>query len=558
MKKPRLTSFIKFTLYGGRELWRVPLGLNKATSWLATSAVFVAVFSSVSVAQQFSDVSNAAQIIHMKTRAWGNPIWGDINGDGFLDLIVPKHELSNVGLHRPGTPPFIYLNNGNGTFADLRMTAGIHQENPDTGSWDGFAFGDYDGDGKLDLIIVEPPYQGGPHQNDPTRNLLYKGQGNGTFVYVSDTAGLELGRNYGLCAFWVDYDNDGKLDLFVKNNIVVLSVNVLYHNNGNGTFTQVANAGGLANATGSVCSFVDYDNDGFMDVAFAGDGTTEVLYHNNGDGTFTDVTATSGLNPRENSNAIAWGDYNNDGLLDLYISRGDPLGQGLLGGTLYRNNGNGTFTDVTAAAGLAQNTNCWAAIWGDFDNDGFLDLFVARPGTTTIGIGNANLLYRNNGDGTFTDVATAEGVALQDNMVTSAHKVAAWGDYNNDGFLDLVLKDGIGPTALTGDAAQGFHFLFKNNGNQNHFLKVNLLGAQSNRNGIGARVTVNYRGGTGFRENNGGGGGEYASQGSGPLHFGIRGARAASVTVVWPSGIIDSLPQVTANSTITVVEGSAP
>ena len=519
----------------------------------------------MSVAQQFSNVSTQAGIIAIKTRTWGNPIWGDLNGDGNLDLIVPKHGLSVRGPRGDGPPPFVYLNNGDGTFTDFRAASGIQMEELDDGAWHGFAFGDYDGDGKLDLTIVEPAWLHGPEQNDPVRNLLYKGMGNGAFEYASDTAGLEIGRNMGECAFWVDYDNDGKLDLFVKNtpDIVLGGVNVLYHNNGNGTFSQIPNAGGLADAThgvteGTVCSFVDYDNDGFMDVAFAGNGTAEALYYNNGNGTFTDVTATSGLSPQANSTAIAWGDYNNDGFLDLYISRGDPVGAGHLGATLYRNNGNGTFTDLTEEAGLAQNTNCWAAIWGDYDNDGLLDLFVARPGTIVIGVGNANLLYHNNGDGTFTDRAAAKGVALQDNLATSAHKVAAWGDYNNDGFLDLVLKDGVGPTSLNGEGAQGFHYLFKNNGNQNHFIKVNLQGVQSNRNGIGARVTVNYRGGMGYRENNGGGGGEYCSQGSGPLHFGIKRARAASVTVEWPSGTVDMLPQVTANSTITVVEGSAP
>src|SRR4051794_24421778 len=190
----------KLTFCGSGQLWRVSLALKRMLAVLAAVAGFVTVFSSVSLAQQFSNVSDAAGIINMKTRSWGNPIWGDINGDGLLDLIVPKHEISNVGLHRPGPPPFVYVNNGNGTFIDARATSGIKKENPDTGSWDGFAFGDYDGDGKLDLIIVEPPYQGGPHQDDPTRNILYKGQGNGTFVYVSAAAGLELARNYGECA----------------------------------------------------------------------------------------------------------------------------------------------------------------------------------------------------------------------------------------------------------------------------------------------------------------------------------------------------------------------
>jgi hypothetical protein len=252
--------------------------------------------------------------------------------------------------------------------------------------------------------------------------------------------------------------------------------------------------------------------------------------------------------------SVAVADFDRDGFADFYVTNS---GEGSLN-HLYRNKGNGTFEDVAEAMGVADLNGVGAsmgAVWGDYDNDGFLDLFIARPGTTRIGIGNANLLYHNNGNGTFTDVAAAQGVALQDNLPTSAHKVAAWGDYNNDGFLDLVLKDGVGPTAVNGDGAQGFHFLFKNNGNQNHFIKVKLQGGQSNRDGIGARVTVTYQSGTAFRENNGGGGGEYASQGSGPLHFGIGSATTASVTVKWPSGVTSTRPLVAANSTITIVEG---
>jgi hypothetical protein len=507
---------------------------------------------------QFQDVTASSGLIVLKTRTWGNPLWGDLNNDGKLDLIVPKHELSPHGPGGNGPPPFVYLNNGDGTFTDYRTQSNIHRESPDTASWLGFALGDYNADGKLDLIIVEPPYQSGQHEGEPTRNILYQGRGTGTFDYVSDAVGLEVGLNYGESAFWVDYDNDGKLDLFVKN---FGGVNVLYHNLGNGQFTQVPGAGGLDHANhgvteGSVCSFADYDNDGFMDVVSAGNESSEALYRNNGNGTFTDVTAAAGLNPQTNTNAVAWGDYDNDGFLDLYITRGNPLGEGLLTDTLYRNNGDGTFTDVTQAAGLDVSSNKWAAIWGDYDNDGFLDLFVARPGTTVLGPGNANLLYHNNGDGTFTDQAAAQGVALQDDQVSSAHKVAAWGDYDGDGFLDLCLKDGIGPTALTGDAAQGFHYLFKNRGNANHSIEVKLQGVTSNRDGIGARVTATYPRHIAFRQNNGGGGGEYASQGSGPLHFGIGRAKAADIKVEWPSGTVDNLSRVPAGSIITVVEGS--
>ncbi len=338
-------------------------------------------------------------------------------------------------------------------------------------------------------------------------------------------------------------------------------MNALYHNNGDGTFTSVEGAGGLADANhgideGSIVSFADYDNDGWMDVVIGGNGSSEALYHNNGDGTFTDVTDAAGLTPKVNTQGLAWGDYDNDEFLDLYVSRGKQSGIGELGNKLYRNNGNGTFSDVTLQAGVNDDTNTWAAAWGDYDNDGFLDLFVARPGQHELGVGNANVLYHNNGDGTFTDVAAQEGAALEDDLISSSHKLVAWGDYNNDGYIDLAIKDGIGPHFVTGDAYKGRHFLLRNNGGANHYLKVSLKGIQSNLDGIGARVTASYSGGLAFRENNGGGGGEWGSQGAGPLYFGIGSATTASVTVKWPSGVVDTLSAVAADSTLTVVEGS--
>ncbi|MEO7724632.1 MAG: CRTAC1 family protein, partial [Chthoniobacterales bacterium] len=467
------------------------------------------------------------------------------------------------GVQEGGILPYIYINDGDGTFTDVIASSGITEKSPDTGAWQGISIGDYNGDGNLDLYISEPPFQGG---SATTRDLLYKGRGDGTWEYVSDTAGIVTARDYGECSFFVDYDNDGQLDIFVKNipNVVgEVAANVLYHNNGNGTFSVVPGAAGLADAThgvteGSIVSFADYDNDGLMDVAFGGNNTAEALYHHNSNGTFSDVTSASGLVPKLNSQGIAWGDYNNDGLLDLYISRGKQNGKGALTNTFYHNNGDGTFTDVAQSAGVDDATNTWAAVWGDYDNDGNLDLFVARPGTTTIGLGNANLLYHNNGNGTFTNVASQEGVALLDGQITSAHKLAAWGDYNGDGFLDLAVKDGIGPNLVTGDAYKGRHYLLKNNGNNNHYIKLNLTGVNSNRNGIGARVTVSYNGKVAFRENNGGGGGEWGSQGAGPLHFGIGSATSAAVEVRWPSGIVNTMLNVAANSTLTIVESMNP
>ena len=527
---------------------RFPLRNAKTLFLLAAAGFFSALLPGLHAAQ-FQETTTDAHLVGDAKKSWGNPIWGDINNDGFLDLIVPTHGLAL------SHGPFVYLSNGDGTFSDIRGTSHIDKAATlDTKDWHGFSFGDYDGDGNLDVYIAEgsKAKQGGTLKRD----LLYRGNGDGTFQYTSDLAGMLTTTDRGRCGFWVDYDNDGKLDLFVKN---FVGSNRLYRNNGDGTFTEGAAAAGLADATlggnfGSACSFADYDNDGFMDVFFSGDRTTDVLYRNQGDGTFVDVTASAGMDALENGHGVAWGDYDNDGLLDMYVPREGTLAG--TGGTLYHNNGDGTFSDVTAAAGVSTLANSWAAIWGDYDNDGYLDLFVTNSGDGITGAGNKNMLYHNNGDGTFTDVADQEGVSLEDN--TSFHKGASWADYDNDGFLDLIIKDGVGSERDNGVGSSGVHRLFRNTGNGNQFIKVSLSGIQSNSRGIGARVTVTSTTGISFRQNNGGGGGEFASQGSEPLHFGIGAATDATIEVRWPSGIVDTLPAVAGDSTITIVEGSSP
>jgi hypothetical protein len=338
------------------------------------------------------------------------------------------------------------------------------------------------------------------------------------------------------------------LDLFVKN---YSSDNMLYHNNGDGTFTDRAQAAGLAGIRdGAICSFADYDGDGFMDLLITGMGGDDRLFKNRGDGTFLEVTSIAGIASRMGGRGVAWGDYNNDGCLDLYIARGYDNIDGnkissLLKNSLYLNNMDGTFTEVTDPAGVGDASNNGAAVWGDYDNDGLLDLFVANAGDGS-GV-NANRLYRNNGDGTFTDMADAEGLQLADSI--TPHEGAAWGDYDNDGFLDLVLKNGVGPSG-------GSHNLYRNTGDGNHYLKIELIGVQSNRQGMGAKVWLNTETADHqFREMNGGGGGELYSQGNEPIHFGLGAALAAGIWIQWPSGIRDRLP-VAADTTITVVEGS--
>ena len=560
---------------------------------LTFAAGFVGMIGSLS-ATDFMDVTDTALPTNPATFTAGNPIWGDIDNDGYLDLIMPT--FKTFGCTSSCAAVMVFRNNGDGTFTDITADSGIVSQDPGDVQWRSFSLGDYDGDGNLDLYIAQLPINGRLKYD-----LLFKGNGDGTFTYVSVAAGIERSKRWGMSCFWFDYNNDGLLDLFVKNfnqgiapvetdnpilqtlvdtvldGVLPFSGNRLYLNNGNGTFRSLRGAAGLASATSfdgedghsTNCAFQDVDLDGDIDIAFSHD--SNALYTNNA-GTYSQQPES--VIPRNNrwdTKGLAWGDYNNDGFPDFFVTSGSTVPKRLK--TLLYHNNNGIFTahdEVAQSVGVLTNANTWAAAWGDYDNDGNLDLFVTVPAGVgdPLGTNNACLLFHNlgpggNGSYKFEEVALAAGVQLEDNMASSSHKTAVWVDYDNDGFLDLMVKDGMG--IGTDASATGKMHLFKNiipHTASNRFLKVNLQGRtqspHSNIRGIGARVKVEYGAGNmAFRQNDGGGGGMYGSESSQSLHFGVGSATTATVTVNWPSGICDQFNNVATNQTITFVEGSS-
>jgi ASPIC and UnbV/FG-GAP-like repeat len=477
----------------------------------------------------FTDVTATAGLAPDGT-PFGNPSWGDFNGDGYLDLFVDNHYLA---------PPYFYLNNSDGTFTNVFSSTGLDPR----GDRHGNGVCDFDNDGDLDLHITIGAKHGtalGMKSDQTDMNT-----GGFVFLDIADSAGTDDTWGQGRSVAWGDYDHDGYADLLLGNLKTDL---VLYRNNGDGTFTNVAVAAGLGSLQYNEATFADYNNDGYPDIYLsdveAQHALTDRLFKNNGDGTFTDVTQEAGIQPLTQGRSHAWGDYNNDGYLDLFISRGTdvPMKQ-----TLYKNNGDGTFTDVTDLAKLGTISNNRAAGWGDFDNDGYLDLYVVNSGTDPDGKG-PNYLYRNTGKGTFRDVAATVGVQA---LALSRGRGAAWGDYDNDGFLDLFTNNGEDNT----DYVSGPQFLFHNGKNTNHWLKIKLTGTVSNRDGLGATVTITAQGKTQYRENNQAMG-HYLSQQLVPLHFGLGTTTIVDqVVITWPSGIVQTLTNVAADQQLLVTEG---
>jgi len=436
--------------------------------------------------------------------------WGDYDGDGFLDLFVSNFE----------TPfNFLYRNNGDETFT--RIDTGIIAT--EDMNAEGCVWADYDNDGDLDLFVAV-----GLGAND----VLYSNNGTGGFTKVTTGPPVRSGGNSRGCA-WADYDNDGWVDLFVANE--KYQNNFLFHNGGPAGFTRVT-AGAIVTDRGNSfgCSWGDYDNDGYPDLFVANNGVPSFLYHNQRDGTFAKIASGPIVSNVASSISGSWGDYDNDGYLDLFVAN---LGQKNF---LYHNQGDGTFMRITNGPIVEEVSFSWGSAWADYDNDGYLDLFVANGQAN--GTAAKDYLFRNAGDGTFTKVV--RGSLVNDDAGGDG---CAWGDYNNDGFVDLFVSNLIGQN----------NFLYRNNGNSNHWLTVQCEGRVSNASAIGARLEltadINGKAERQIREISGGGG--YGSQNSLRAHFGVGQASIIpSLRIRWPSGIVQDLANLAVDKLLLVRE----
>ncbi|MCD6167221.1 VCBS repeat-containing protein, partial [bacterium] len=484
---PEEAGLYYFTFY-----CQVPGDLNSSNDSLSIRVQVIAFVT-------FTDVT---EISGVGSRGNNHGIaFGDYDNDGDLDIYVTKGNYeSNI----------LYQNNGDGTFTDVTYIAGVG----DFGYGYHSVFGDYDNDGDLDLYIA--------NANMP--NVLYQNNGDGTFTDVTTFAGVG-DAGYSRSVVFADLNNDGYLDIYVAK--AANQANILYRNNRDGTFSDVSNVAGVADQSYSasvVCG--DYNNDGFLDIYIANfRGEANVLYRNNGDGTFTNVTKIAGVGDSGWGHSAAFGDYDNDGFLDIYVvnCKEHP-------NVLYHNNGDGTFTDVTEAAGVGNIQYGRGVTFADFNNDGNLDIYVSNSGR--------NVFYSNNGDGTFSDLSSESGL---DNWGEGVS--VSTGDYNNDGWLDIYL----------GNWKDKPNILFQNNGNSNNWIVVKTIGTVSNRDGIGARVKVVTSESSQYREVSGGSG--YCTQNSLPVEFGLgKSTLVDSIIIRWPSGIIQDTTNIAANQIITFVE----
>ena len=466
----------------------------------------------------------------------------DYNNDGLLDIFLVNagdttKAVGGVAGFDRSNPKYwnrLYRQNKDGSFTDVTQQAGLATAD-DRNYGMGVAIGDYDNDGNEDIFVT-----------NYGQNVLYHNNGNGTFTDVTAKAGV-AGGGWSASAGFVDYDNDGNLDLFVtryldwdfkrskacgENKDTYCQPgefppvsNLLYHNRGDGTFEDVSIRSGIAalKGHGLGVAFADYDGDGLTDIFVANDVVEQFLLHNNGNGTFTERALDAGVALSSEGKmlsgmGVTFQDYDNDGRPDIMLTQ---LPKGLY--PVFRNEGNGVFSDQTLSTGfglLSGSVSGWGMGLEDSDNDGWKDVFIAQshvidnvekfdPGLRYL---QPPLLALNH-RGRFEQVDPGTNTPL-------AGRGAAFGDINNDGYVDVVMT-------VLGGAPQ----VFMNQASGNHWITVSLCGTRSNRDGLGARVEVN--GQVRFATT----AGSYLSSSDKRLHFGLGSATRANIEVLWPSGI---------------------
>ncbi|MEP6848166.1 MAG: CRTAC1 family protein [Acidobacteriota bacterium] len=499
----------------------------------------------------------------------GGVVLVDYDRDGLLDIYLTNAPTIDMALKNQKSRSALFHNNGNGTFTDITDKAGV--------GYPGFAMGgsvgDYNNDGWPDIYVT-----------CLGANVLYRNNGDGTFTDVAKAAGVDDQRWSSGSGFG-DYDGDGNLDLFVANYVdfhlndlpgfgssptckyhgidvqcgprgLKGAGDSLYHNNGDGTFTDVSKQAGLDDPNGYYgmqATWGDFGNTGRLDLYVANDSTPNFFYRNDGKGKFTEIglesgTAVSGDGSEQGSMGVAVGDYLHTGNSSVFVTNFvDEYN------TLYRNDGNYNFNDVSLAAKVAQISRPYVG-WGtgfiDFDNDTWLDLFVVNghvyPQIDTQPQGSRyrqpKLLHMNLGDGTFCDASKLAGPALTE---PRAGRGAAFGDLDNDGNIDIVVGDLDGPPMI----------LMNSGIPGNHWITLELGALKGNPLALGARVKLTTGGVTQTEEVRSGG--SYLSQNDLRIHFGLgKSSKADSIEIRWNSGKVETIKNVPADKFYSILEGS--